>query len=162
MLGSGGFGDVYKAQKVGTEEFYAIKTQYHDASSRRADRLKIEASVMNAINNFEDASRKNHLITLIDQGKTDQFQFIVMQLLGPSISDLRRYFICSEFSRSTAMRVSQQTLQGIWDLHVIGYLHKDIKPQNFAIGLNDKAHVVYLIDLGMARKYIDQQTKKIK
>lgn len=60
------------------------------------------------------------------------------------------------------MRVSQQALQGIWDLHLIGYLHKDIKPQNFAIGIDDRADVVYIIDLGMAHRYIDPDTNKIK
>ena len=41
-------------------------------------------------------------------------------------------------------------------VHNKNYLHRDIKPDNFVIGNGKKAHRVYLIDFGLAKKYIQK------
>jgi serine/threonine protein kinase len=43
-------------------------------------------------------------------------------------------------------------------LHTKLFLHRDIKPDNFLVGLGKKHQVVYLIDFGLAKKYVDQKT----
>lgn len=53
-------------------------------------------------------------------------------------------------------------MEGIADLHDLGYLHRDIKPQNFSIGLKEKANVVYVLDFGIARRYIEKDSKAIR
>jgi casein kinase 1 len=35
------------------------------------------------------------------------------------------------------------------------YLHRDVKPDNFLIGLGKQQHVIYAIDFGLAKRYID-------
>uniref|UniRef100_A0A0M3IVN4 Protein kinase domain-containing protein n=1 Tax=Ascaris lumbricoides TaxID=6252 RepID=A0A0M3IVN4_ASCLU len=224
LLGSGGFGDVYKAKKIGTNEYYAIKTELNEFNGKKIDRLKIEVAVMIAFKligepqrkkhfvqlfdkgqtdtfklivmqllgpSIEDLrrhilctdftytfqievavmiafkligepQRKKHFVQLFDKGQTDTFKLIVMQLLGPSIEDLRRHILCTDFTRPTAMRISQQALEGIWDLHLVGFIHRDIKPQNFAIGIGDKNDLIYVLDLGIAHRFIDKHTNKIK
>lgn len=35
----------------------------------------------------------------------------------------------------------------------IGYLHRDIKPQNFASGQGKKAQTIFLLDFGLSRQF---------
>ncbi|VDO55682.1 unnamed protein product [Haemonchus placei] len=57
------------------------------------------------------------------------------------------------FSMSTAIRAAEQTLSGIRDVHICGFLHRDIKPPNFAIGREEDnlQQTIYILDFGLCR-----------
>ncbi|PIO74846.1 hypothetical protein TELCIR_03141 [Teladorsagia circumcincta] len=163
LLGSGGFGDVYKVVKHNeadkTES--AMKTEMV-IGDRRMLRLKIEVMVLMKCHEQTDPNCKQHFVAFVDRGKTAKFKFLVMGLVWKSLEDIRRDILGHNYSRSTSIQCSIQTLIAVRDLHNIGYLHRDIKPQNFAAGLGEQQNTVYMLDFGIARKYTVGDTKEVK
>ncbi|KAK6036063.1 hypothetical protein COOONC_26432 [Cooperia oncophora] len=59
------------------------------------------------------------------------------------------------FTLNTALKAAEQCLICIEELHRIGFLHRDIKPGNFAIGRPEanEHHIIFMLDFGLCRKY---------
>lgn len=64
-------------------------------------------------------SRKmlRHACEYCDEGDTASFRFVVMQLVGRSLSDLRRSAKEQRFSANTTIRLGIQCLEAIETLH---------------------------------------------
>lgn len=68
-------------------------------------------------------------------GRMPTYNYIIMSLLGPSIADLRRLIPEQRFTLPTAIRLAVECLAAVANVHKIGFVHRDVKPSNFAIGL---------------------------
>jgi serine/threonine protein kinase len=80
-----------------------------------------------------------------------------MDLLGPSLEDLFNF--CSrKFSIKTVLMLADQLIARTENLHAKCFIHRDIKPDNFLMGLGKRANQVYMIDFGLAKKYRDSRT----
>jgi len=50
-------------------------------------------------------------------------------------------------------------VQRIEQVHKKHYIHRDIKPDNFLMGLGQDSYIVNLIDYGLAKKYRDSRSQ---
>lgn len=55
--------------------------------------------------------------------------------------------------------IADKILSSIEFIHYKNYVHRDIKPGNFVMGLGKKLHQVYTVDLAYATTYLDPKTR---
>ncbi|EGK96544.1 AGAP013380-PA [Anopheles gambiae str. PEST] len=144
-IGGGGFGEIYEGQDLITREQVALKVE----SARQPKQvLKMEVAVLKKLQG------KEHICRFIGCGRNDRFNYVVMQLQGKNLAELRRSQARGAFSLSTTLRIGLQILKSIESIHSVGFLHRDIKPSNFAIGrLPLTSRRIYMLDFGLARQY---------
>ena len=111
--------------------------------------LKMEVAVLKRLQNSTA-----HICEFIGCGRNDRVNYVVMTLLGPNLSELRKHQPHQRFSISTTLRVGIQIIDAIQSMHNCGFLHRDIKPSNFAIGASpENSRTCYMLDYGLARQY---------
>uniref|UniRef100_A0A8R1EU97 Protein kinase domain-containing protein n=1 Tax=Caenorhabditis japonica TaxID=281687 RepID=A0A8R1EU97_CAEJA len=79
--------------------------------------------------------------------------FIVMQMLGRNLGDIRKVLPHKKMSISSSVRIGIQIVEALSLLHTKGWLHRDLKPTNCCLGQDEKRRQVYLVDFGMSRRF---------
>ncbi|XP_052188333.1 casein kinase 1-like protein 10 isoform X2 [Diospyros lotus] len=149
-IGSGSFGELFLGVNVQTGEEVAVKME--PAKTKHAQ-LHYESKLYMLL---QGGTGVPHLKWF---GVEGEYNAMVIDLLGPSLEDLFNY--CNrKFTLKTVLMLADQLINRVEYLHSRGFLHRDIKPDNFLMGLGRKANQVYIIDYGLAKKYRDLQTHK--
>ncbi|XP_029454547.1 tau-tubulin kinase 2 isoform X2 [Rhinatrema bivittatum] len=144
-IGGGGFGEIYDALDLLTRENVALKVE---SAQQPKQVLKMEVAVLKKLQG------KDHVCRFIGCGRNDRFNYVVMQLQGRNLADLRRSQSRGTFSISTTLRLGKQILESIESIHSVGFLHRDIKPSNFAMGrFPSTCRKCYMLDFGLARQF---------
>ncbi|KAK6730262.1 hypothetical protein RB195_006994 [Necator americanus] len=150
-LGEGGCGVIYEVALIESpHRRFACKAEDQD-SAREEEILKMEAKVMKKINE----TKSLHCPLWVESGKFDNYNFMIMTLLGPSVSDLRKIIPSQKFTLFTVTVIAVQALDSLRELHNAGYIHRDVKPSNYAIGETgtSKEKVIHIFDFGLARSF---------
>ncbi|KJH44076.1 hypothetical protein DICVIV_09916 [Dictyocaulus viviparus] len=116
----------------------------------------MEIAILKLVSNERNQS---HFTAIIDRGKKETYFFLVMELVGKSLADLKSSRPDKVFSISTGLGASIQCLEACQDLHKYGFIHRDLKPANYACGLGDKKRVVYILDFGIARRILNDKNE---
>lgn len=149
-IGSGSFGDVYIGTNVQTGDEVGIKLE---AIKMEHPQLLYESKLYKL---FAGGVGVPHIHWYGIEG---DYNVMVLDLLGPSLDDLFNY--CgSKFGLKTVLLLADQMISRIEYMHTKNFIHRDIKPDNFLIGLGKKANLVHLIDFGLSKKYHDATTRQ--
>ncbi|VDN33358.1 unnamed protein product [Gongylonema pulchrum] len=122
--------------------------------------LRVEATILKRMQHSEHvpvfiAAGNFQLLFLnlkLAAGRTAIFNFILMELLGKSLSELHKATPHRQFTIATVLKVALQALSALRDLHSVYFVHRDVKPGNFATGLKN-VNVLYILDFGLSRQF---------
>jgi serine/threonine protein kinase len=147
-LGSGAFGEIYYGtnSKIGSE--VAIKLE--PIKSKNPQLLyesKLYLSVTGGVG----------IPNIHWCGTQGNYNIMIIDLLGPSLEDLFNY--CKrKFSVKTVTLIGEQMLSRLEYIHQKSFIHRDVKPDNFCIGLGKNKNIVHVIDFGLAKRFRDPKT----
>lgn len=147
QLGHGNFGSVFKGENIRTNEKVAIKIM----AVNDKDILIHEAKIYNLLGNINYFPRFKWF------GYNDDRYYLVMNLLGESLSTFKKRN--HRLSEMFVAMIGEQMIKRLQTIHKKGIIHRDIKPSNFVFGTNSDSNIIFLIDYGFSKGYIQNDNK---
>uniref|UniRef100_A0A8C1NFX3 non-specific serine/threonine protein kinase n=1 Tax=Cyprinus carpio TaxID=7962 RepID=A0A8C1NFX3_CYPCA len=178
-IGCGNFGELRLGKNLYTNEYVAIKLE---PIKSRAPQLHLEYRFYKQLGN-SGQKHKSLIFEILHlyftgllndcfvfaEGVPQVFYFgpcgkynaMVLELLGPSLEDL--FDLCDRtFSLKTVLMIAIQLITRMEYVHTRSLIYRDVKPENFLVGRpgSKRQHTIHIIDFGLAKEYIDPETKK--
>jgi serine/threonine protein kinase len=143
-IGSGSFGAIYRGQNIRTNELVAVKIE---SISSNMKLLKNESTIYQYLMNSAGVPCVKWF------GKDTVNYYMVIELLGESIESLKQRR--GTLDLKLTLQIGIQILILLKTIHSEGLVHRDIKPDNFLLGLNDKSRQLFIIDFGFCKSYLN-------
>lgn len=144
-LGSGGFGDVWKAEKRTALDVNHFALKFFRPKDDRIDFEKIgkELAVWKQLRGLP------HIISVIELDQFEDYIYLVSDFAdGGSLEKWLKDNGGKASSEEKAVKITLQILTGLENLHQKGFVHRDLKPDNILI-MNGK---FCLADFGITRE----------
>lgn len=159
-ISSGSFGDVFESRNNKTNELVALKIPIITAEKDGERWLIEEAKIYNDLHKLKCEEDETSAVVNIKilSNKVLNKKIMIMDLLGPSLESI----LCKnkKFTIKSIILIAIQLINTMKYIHDRGYIHRDIKPDNFVID-NKNGERIYCIDFGLAKKYVKKNNEHI-
>ncbi|KAM3366307.1 hypothetical protein ACQJBY_015638 [Aegilops geniculata] len=162
-LGKGGFGQVYVGRRVsgGTArtgpDAYEVALKFEHRSSKGCNFAPpYEWQVYQTLNGCYGVPAVHY------KGRQGDYYILVMDILGPSLWDVWNS-LGQAMSPHMAACIAVEAISILEKFHSKGFVHGDVKPENFLLGLpgSPEDKKLFLIDLGLASKWRDSSGQHV-
>jgi serine/threonine protein kinase len=143
QMGCGSFGTIYKGENIRTSEKVAIKIE---SIQKETKLLKNESIIYQYLQNMKGIPQVKWF------GKDSKNYYMVINLLGKSLQTLINRN--KRFSLQLTLQIGIQVIEILETIHNKGLVHRDIKPDNFLLGLDKNSKNLYIIDFGFCRTFL--------
>lgn len=144
QIGSGSFGSVYLGQD-NNNNYIAAKVEH-----KTSQRLFEEYKTYKLLNKYGFV---NGLPKVYQYLETPQNNIMIMQLLGKNLDELYNDNRLM-FDIKTVMFIGLQITNLLEGMHNSGFIHRDIKPNNFLLGCDNDVNHIYIMDFGLSKRYL--------
>ena len=148
QIGKGSFGIVCLSLSKKDNKYYAAKIEERGKKSR----IKMEFDFYRELNSL---IKDFPIPKVYDYINTSKCNIIIMDLLVDSLDHLFSKNK-KKFDIGTVLKLGYELTKIMENLHSVGIIHRDIKPNNFVVGHvdNNDQGKLYIIDFGLSKKYI--------
>jgi serine/threonine protein kinase len=155
-VGGGSFGVVYHALRSSDGMDVCIKMENERDDATGGKILEHEYRVLKLMMHFDGMPKVFGRGTAV--GSSKNAKFICMEYLGPSLESIMR-FMQRPFSPASALTIGLQIITLLKQFHGCGYVHRDIKPDNFVMGQSNHKRV-FAIDFGLAKRFLSRDGRE--
>ncbi|KAK8635320.1 hypothetical protein V6N13_004061 [Hibiscus sabdariffa] len=160
-LGKGGFGQVFVGRRVSGGDDRATGSAAMEVALKFEHRNSkgcnygppYEWQVYNALGGSHGVPKVHY------KGKQGDYYVMVMDILGPSLWDVWNSS-GQAMSAEMVACIAVESLSILEKIHSKGYVHGDVKPENFLLGQpsTPQEKKLFLVDLGLATKWRDSSS----
>jgi serine/threonine protein kinase len=150
-IGKGAFGKVYKGENIRTKELVAIKVEKVNGDIKS---LKYETQIYQAITS---GKKVNGFVQVKWFGLINDYYFMVLPLLGDTLGQFKRtYSNRANLPLKLVLSFGKEMIKRLQYIHEKGFIHRDVKPDNFLFDLNTEKipNNMFLLDFGFCKQYL--------
>eukprot|EP00397_Hematodinium_sp_SG-2012_P033054 GEMP01035263.1.p1 GENE.GEMP01035263.1~~GEMP01035263.1.p1 ORF type:complete len:490 (+),score=62.19 GEMP01035263.1:181-1650(+) len=169
LVGEGSFAEIWEAMDLKTETSVALKLLNKDLD--KAVLQKQKKSLNDLVREIHRENTDHAYISCcaskvpsyLDWNVDDEYgPFIVMGLLGADLGAVRNRSKQRHHKMTIACvaKLGLGAIDCLEDIHRSGYVHRDLKPQNFLLGSlgSGKEMEVFMTDFGFVKRHLDPIT----